>query len=88
MNLLDNAIEGAATAEEKKFIKVTAANVNAMYLVKVENSYVEGKSAPERSDGEHGYGLKIVEGVADRYNGWLNITKNGSTFVATVLLNS
>ena len=97
LNLLDNAIEACTMMNdgEKRFIRVAASNANAMYFIKVENSYNvlhsakdDNESIQKNKNSRRGYGLKIVEGIADRYSGCLTVSKQNNTFSAIVLLNS
>ena len=43
------------------------------------------KSSKKNSD-RHGYGLKIINGIAEKYNGILNVQVRGGFFAVTTTL--
>ena len=97
MNMLDNAIEAAASTDisQKRFIRFQIEKKNGFLAVKCENSYsgklkqdtngkyITTKSAPET----HGFGLKLMNAVAERYHSLLDIftSEDGVFTVQTAL---
>lgn len=94
-NLLDNALDAAAGAEDgKRFIHLTLRRINDMLVIKVENGCGD---APVLADGElqtskmdqslHGWGLKNVQTVAGRYDGTVETEYENHVFRAVVTLS-
>ncbi|MEG0484790.1 MAG: GHKL domain-containing protein [Oscillospiraceae bacterium] len=81
-NLLDNAIKAVSATEVKDKSIIVRARCEPQYLfIKVENKYA---SLPKTE--RHGYGLEIVNDIANKYNGELVIQKANGTFTAIVSL--
>ena len=94
-NLLDNALEGAASAPGKKFIRLQIRPFNNTFvIVRVENSFSgELKSRGRRllstkPQGHHGYGMKSIEQIAERTGGSMEYIVQDEIFQTTVLLNT
>jgi nitrogen fixation/metabolism regulation signal transduction histidine kinase len=94
-NLLYNAIEYASQLqdENKRIISLTAAKKNEFLAVHVENYFdgpiklVEGLPITTKKDSEiHGYGLKSVRYVAQKYGGTMEIGTSNHVFSADVLI--
>lgn len=100
-NLLDNAIEGCEKLEQKqRHISCILKRKNHFLLIEVENSFdgilkwEDSNAIPltrKQSDlpdmlMEHGFGLKNVQAVADRYLGYMDIKIKGNIFKVTVML--
>ena len=91
-NLLDNAVE----AEEKASIKEICARVkNAFGIIYIyvenyiccsvlENGGVEISS--KESPYEHGYGLKSVRELVEKYNGNIRISEKGHHFIVEIMI--
>ena len=99
LNLIDNAIEACLKVENEqdRNIKVILKNANSMVVIKVENSIFETVTIPSSTSllkttkeqkNTHGFGLKIVNSVAEKYNGSLVVQQEDNRFTATVLLNN
>lgn len=93
-NALDNAIEYVLTlAEEKRIIKLFAGRRDSFVRVTVSN-YFEGKP-PEMVDGlpqttkgdtaYHGYGMRSIKEIAERYGGDMTVVVEGSLFTVSIL---
>lgn len=93
-NLLDNSLEAIENAEDSfRFINLTIRRINDMLVIKVENGC---SSAPVLTDGDlqtskadkalHGWGLKSVRTVAERYDGTIETEYSNHTFRAVVTL--
>ena len=95
-NLLDNAIHACErVAQGERFVRLKAI-VDAGYLVvRVENSsapQADGRKRPVRRRGaglpEHGWGLSILETLAERHDGTLEIEERDGVFRTTVILKA
>ena len=97
VNLLDNAIEACEKIDnsEDRYIKLSISSLGGMVVIKVENScsqfvfddgqIVELKTTKNDSK-SHGYGLKIVKAIANKYNGELEIRHDSKKFIAVAML--
>ncbi len=95
-NLLDNALEAAKQlpSNEQRFIRLTIRRINQMLIIKVENSFL---TPPIKQDGElktskdknglHGWGLKSAQTAAEKYDGMVQTSYDGSTFRAVATLS-
>ena len=96
-NLLDNAIEACEkVASGERFIDLTGKYKGNFMLITVENSF-DGQ-VRQNADGsyrstkigdtatEHGFGLKNVQEIAERYLGGVTIEHSDQTFRVTVML--
>ncbi len=96
-NLLSNAAEASEKCGEgERHINVEIYMGNMHFLVfRVENTY---KVEPYRENGSflttkedmfsHGLGIKIVEELAEKYGGALEMTWDGERFVSMLMLSS
>lgn len=95
VNLLDNAIEASIKIADpkKRFVEITIGAVNSMLMVQVKNAVAENvrianRGVTSKADKRiHGYGLKIIWSVIERYNGNMNQKCKDGFFTARVLLN-
>lgn len=88
-NLIDNAIEACekVAEKEKRSLSVRAGLRGGYLTVKVENTYAQapvkekGRILTSKQDKDnHGYGLKLVEDIAKKYNGNVEITTKEEVF--------
>ena len=93
-NLLDNAIRGASECNEKKEVNVKIFIEKGMLVTKINNRFSgklirkEGRFLTTKKDkNNHGFGIKSVENVANKYNGRLICTENGKEFQALLYLS-
>ena len=94
-NILENAVEGCQkVSEEQRIIRLNLHSKGNFLFIKCENSCNEDnlritngkyKSSKKNSD-KHGYGLKIINGIAEKYNGILNVQVRGGFFAVTTTL--
>lgn len=90
-NLLDNAIEAAEKTEEPH-IRMEIFDYNAYHVIRVENNMSEpvAPDDPLRTKKSepalHGFGLKIIEDIAEKYDGNFIKKADGDHFTATVLI--
>ena len=95
-NLLDNAIEACEKNKvaSKKWINLTIRVINAMIVIKVENS-MEVKPiiknnnllTSKADDKLHGWGIKIVKSAVEKYGGVIKYTVSEDKFRVVVTLN-
>ena len=90
-NLLDNAIEAAAKAENKFIIISIELDRNVLYI-SISNSYdgilkfADNKLATTKNDDKHGLGISSVEKAVEKYKGIMNIHHDGQVFFVDVLM--
>lgn len=94
-NLLENAVEGATKANEKKYIRLKLKYDRKNLLIMVENSYkgnlVKGKGeelkTTKADTDNHGIGLASVRRAVGKYHGTVSIdhTVPGRFVIRTVL---
>ena len=94
-NILENAVEGCTkVSEERRFIRLNLLSKGNFLFIKCENACDEnrlrtanGKYKSTKNDiGKHGYGLKIIREIAEKYNGILSIQAHNGIFAVTTNL--
>lgn len=95
INMLDNALDAASKATGRRKVNVSLKVVRDILSIKCENSYsaplqpdedggfVSTKPAPE----EHGWGIRQMRQIAEKYNGILDITSTDSRFTIQTALS-
>ncbi len=94
-NALDNAIESVEKLKdpEKRLITLTVASQNNFVILKIEN-YYESKIKMEgglplttkKDSGNHGYGIKSIRLIAEKYNGSMTVHAKDNWFSLRVLI--
>ena len=89
-NLLDNAIEGAQTAE-KPWIRVFLGVMKGSLYLSVSNSMAEmprkeGDRFLSRKGNGHGFGLGRIDRIAEKYGGVVNRQFEEGVFATEILL--
>ncbi len=96
-NALDNAIKAAYNVQQSKGeakITITTYTKNNIYILKIENSF-EGSPNTDNSGhitlthtqkDRHGYGLRNIKKVAQKYCGDIHVDYNENTFKLSVML--
>ncbi|WP_026495685.1 sensor histidine kinase [Butyrivibrio sp. WCD3002] len=91
-NMITNAFEAAQKSERKKII-VSSAMKDQIYFIEVKNSFdgvlsIDDVTGLPKSDKEqgHGYGLRNVKKVAEKYFGTLEISQNKGEVRTTVMM--
>ncbi len=88
-NLLDNAIEAAERAD-KPYVELNIFRHNAYHVVRVENSISESEDRSLRTSKPnaslHGFGIKIVKDIAEKYDGNFTCKFDGDIFIATIFI--
>lgn len=94
-NALDNAIESVKRIEqeEKRIIKLAVFTQNQLLFIKLENyyvnslKYIDGTFLTTKEDKQnHGYGLKSMNSIVDKYNGSIKISTENHWFSLMILL--
>ena len=94
-NLLDNAIEACEKCcYRQRVIEIKLLVCNDKYLLEVENTAVENAlqnntqlSTTKKDTARHGYGVKSIRSIAEKYNGMVNFSQVGDRFRSTVVLS-
>lgn len=95
-NLLDNAIRGASECEDNKYVKlrIYMQNENNILVFKCINSctgniQVENEKflTTKEDKNSHGFGIKSVLHIAEKYNGILDLNVVENVFTSTLVLN-
>ena len=95
-NLLSNSHEAAAKSDMKKIrIQMFMQNDGSFSVIKIENSYtsmiVEEDSVlktTKQNKEFHGLGIKSVQQIAEKYNGWLSSTWSDNVFKSVLILEN
>lgn len=95
-NILDNALEACAELppERKAYIRITGGQSANMFTLRVENSckrtsvLINGLPVTAKANAQlHGFGLKNVKAVLEKYGGSLHVLQEESgVFVLTILI--
>ena len=93
-NLMDNAMEGAIKLEnpEDRFIRVYIREMKGQLYISITNS-TEGK-VKKTNQGyistklgiSHGFGLKRVDSIVGKYNGFINRQSEEGVFATEIIL--
>lgn len=88
-NLMDNAIEAS-----RREIRVEIKPINDMLMIKIMNDYDEEKrinvselQSTKKDSFHHGWGIKSVRSVVEKYEGTLDISVNKGFFCVEVIIN-
>ena len=93
-NALDNALESCSkvTDAEKRVISLKAAQRGDMVVLHVENFFeaalnmVDGMPVTTKKGSGHGFGLRSIQQIAEKYSGVATVQAEGNIFKLTVLL--
>lgn len=90
-NMLDNAIRGALDSEGKK-LEMNIASEKGFDVITVKNS-IDGSVlennpglATSKEEPGHGYGMKQMKAVMEKYEGSMDIYEKDGMFVVSVML--
>ena len=90
-NMLDNALQGALTSTEKK-LDVQIISQKGFDIITVKNSIDKSviENNPEfhttKIEAGHGYGIKQMRLITEKYNGMLDIYEKNKMFIVRVML--
>ena len=90
-NLMDNGIESCLkSGADKPFIQITArqnANFLTIHMVNSKDPSQKFNHKTNKTDSwSHGFGLAIIEDIADRYDGTCQWIDNGEMFESVVMV--
>lgn len=90
-NLMDNGIESCLkSGADKPFIQITAkpsANFLAIHMVNSKDPSQKFNHKTNKTDSwSHGFGLAIIEDIADRYDGTCQWIDDGEMFESVVMV--
>lgn len=91
-NALDNAIEAVLPLPEaERLIRIRVQNRAGMVFLQVENPYSgslklqDGLPQTHKADKQnHGFGIRSMQDIAKKYNGYLKLDTEGGQFVLTL----
>ena len=94
-NALDNALEGCnkVTDHERRVISLKANAMNGMVVLHVENSYeaplnmVDDMPVTTKAGTGHGFGLRSIQAIAEKYDGIATVVAENGIFKLTVVLH-
>ena len=93
-NALDNALESCSkvSTPEKRVISLKAASRGDMVILHVENFYetaptmVDGMPQTTKTGSGHGFGLRSIQNIAEKYDGIASVQLQDGLFKLTVML--
>lgn len=93
-NMIDNAIESCHLIKSNSFIKLYIDSVHGNLFIKIKNSCIEREIPLEGNDPVttkkdkqfHGYGIKIIRSIVDKYDGDLRMKCFENTFITEAIL--
>ena len=93
-NALDNALEGCSKVDDpaKRVIALKAARRGDMVVLHVENFFdetlnmVDDMPVTTKKESGHGFGLRSIREIAEKYDGVATVQAVGNLFKLTVLL--
>lgn len=94
-NLLDNAIEACEKCSDRqRVIEIRIQMRDDKYLLEVENTAPENalesnkQLATTKDDtSRHGYGVKSIKSIAEKYNGMVNFSQTEDRFRSTIIMS-
>ena len=94
-NLLDNAIEACEKCDvDQNVIEIKLRMCDGKYLIEVENTAAENAlesnkqlSTTKKDTARHGYGVKSIKSIAEKYNGIVSFSQTGDRFRSAVVLS-
>lgn len=91
-NLLENAIEACKNIPmEQRFIRVFTEIHGSQFYLSIQNSANEDSDFNQKNyitnkRGEHGFGMKRVQLLVDKYDGYLNLQNEPGVFASEVTI--
>lgn len=96
-NLLDNAVESAekcAEGNRSVNLRIYMEKDGKVCVIKIANHFTQkpiphksGFKSLKKGKGLHGYGIKSVENIAEKYNGYLQCLVEDQLFTAILILS-
>ncbi len=93
-NLFDNALEAAKKCKDGKInVKFFMQNQGMLSVIYIENNYngliyenEDGLVSTKKEQGVHGIGIKSVQNITRKYNGYMQQEHSGNTFKTTIIM--
>lgn len=92
-NLLGNAMEYVETLpEENRFIRLAVRGAGGFVRIETENyfdgtlQYENGLPVSSKGGDEHGYGMKSIRRIVEKYRGSMEISTENGMFTAAIVL--
>ncbi len=90
-NLIDNAIEACEKVEGQKFIRLYLGIYKKQFYMSITNATNEvvrkfDEEYISTKRGNHGHGLKRINKVVEKYNGFINRKNEPGVFVCEIML--
>lgn len=91
-NLLDNAIEACAKCSGEKYIEISIERIQNYYTINVSNTLPEKISIGKKlgttklDKANHGYGMKTIQKITDKYKGTFDKTVTDAEFQVKIVL--
>jgi sensor histidine kinase regulating citrate/malate metabolism len=94
-NALDNAITAVMKLEDptKRIVSLKMITWNNMIVIQVQNYYKadlqfeQGLPLTTKADRmEHGYGMKSIRYIAEKYNGTITVNADGDVFHLQIMM--
>lgn len=89
-NLLDNAIEGCIRCKKDREINIEMLYYNKSLLIRVQNSmqqkFTKLLETEKTNKLDHGFGIKNIEAVVEKYNGDIKIEAKDGIFTSEIIL--
>ena len=92
-NLLDNAMEACMkqAAQQERFIRVYIGRFKGQFYISVSNSVggalkKQNGAYQTTKAGSHGFGLRRVDALIEKYGGYRNRQDEGDVFATEVML--
>lgn len=87
VNLLDNSINALKSYDgDDKTMYISCKEDNDYIYIKCENKFSDTSKKQKKNSELHGYGLKIVKDITEKYNGELITKAENSTFSTLAVL--
>ena len=87
VNLLDNSINALKSYDgDDKTMYISCKEDNDYIYIKCENKFSDASKKQKKNTELHGYGLKIVKDITEKYNGELITKTENSTFSTLAVL--
>lgn len=81
-NLLDNAIEAAATAETKKWVEIRADRFHDFHIIKMTNT----KGVERKKEGHMGVGLENIRNALGKYEGKMEVKEEENDYRVVITI--
>ena len=93
-NLLDNAVSAAEKCEpDSRLIEVNISSANSKLIIIIKNSICNSVleenpklKSTKQDASHHGYGVKTIHSIAEKYNGTVDFFEEGLMFICRVEL--